>query len=104
MLVIETLVFVPILVPIQFIDKLFFAMGVEPAIAEQAALYIRLTSPGLIFLGWSMDYIMYGQHQGKPIINLISFGGASVIHFFLAYYLAITLNWKMWGLGVASCI
>jgi len=104
MMVIQTLVFLPVLIPIQFIDKFFLACGVDTAIAEQAALYVRLTSPGLIFLGWSVDLMMYGQHQGKPVVNLISIGGASILHFFIAYYFAITLEWKMWGLGVASCI
>eukprot|EP00356_Strombidium_inclinatum_P007903 CAMPEP_0170482006 /NCGR_PEP_ID=MMETSP0208-20121228/2219_1 /TAXON_ID=197538 /ORGANISM="Strombidium inclinatum, Strain S3" /LENGTH=508 /DNA_ID=CAMNT_0010754799 /DNA_START=8 /DNA_END=1534 /DNA_ORIENTATION=+ len=104
MMILQAIVFIPVLIPIQFIDRLFFAMGVEAAIAEQAALYVRLTSPGLIFLGWSVDYLMYGQHQGKPIVNLVSIGTASILHFFIAYHLAITWDLKMWGLGIASTI
>mmetsp|Transcript_2011 Transcript_2011/g.3558 ORF Transcript_2011/g.3558 Transcript_2011/m.3558 type:complete len:323 (-) Transcript_2011:489-1457(-) len=104
MMVVQAMVFLPLLVPLQFIHHLFVWMGQPKDIAEQAAIYVQYTSPGLIFLGWSIDYIFFCQLQGKPIVNIISFGGASIIHFFLAYKLAITYDMKMRGLGIASFV
>lgn len=65
-------------------------------------MYVRIVAPGVIFMGWSLDYIFFAQLQGKPIINVLVLGMASLVQLLLSWVLAIQLDWKMEGIAIAT--
>lgn len=64
-------------------------MKQENEIAELASLYIRFTAPGVIVYFWSSSYNAVATAIGKPKYNMYATMGASIIHWTLAYYLAV---------------
>ena len=63
-----------------------------------------MISPGIIVYCWGMCYSNYATQQGKPNYTLYSTVGASVCHWILAYVFCVYLDWKMFGVALASCI
>ena len=99
-----TMIFVPLLIPIQFIERFLCFINVNAVTANMASTYIRIVSPSVIIFGWGNAHGMYAGLQGQPRISLFSTGIASIIHVFLANYLAVTLDMRMFGVAIATFI
>ena len=104
MIILVTLIFTPLLIPLQFIKYLFIAMGLNEHICQLAATYIRIVAPGILTYSWAVCYSSYATQQGKPKYTLISNIVASLVHWYMAYYFGLTLNWKMTGVALSSSI
>mmetsp|Transcript_4761 Transcript_4761/g.8149 ORF Transcript_4761/g.8149 Transcript_4761/m.8149 type:complete len:107 (+) Transcript_4761:604-924(+) len=78
--------------------------NIDPIVASEAAVYIRIVSPGIVFMGWGLSYIMFCSMQGHPEISFYTTGLASIIHWFLAHYLAVTLDLRMYGVALATLV
>jgi len=104
MLILSTVIFAPILIPIQYIEHFFLAIGQSANVSSQAAVYVRVFSPSIITFCWGYSYTQYAQYQGKTWYAFYATLGASVIHWFLAQHLAVTLDMKMMGVAISSCV
>lgn len=102
MIIIVTLIFTPLLIPLQWIEHLFIAIGQSESVSKTAATYIRVLAPFVIIYSQGMCYSFYATHQGKPRYTLYSTIIASVVHYFLVYYLALDLDMKMTGVALSS--
>jgi Na+-driven multidrug efflux pump len=72
-----------------FIEKVFIAMGQSQEVADLAATYVKIVAPGVITYIWGCAIEEWCCCQGKPKYVLYSTAGASIIHWPLAYYLAV---------------
>lgn len=57
----STLIFAPLILPIQFIKYLFLAMNQTEAVAEMASLYMRIVAPGVITYYWAAAYLTFAS-------------------------------------------
>ena len=103
-LITSTLIFVPILIPIQFSEHLFLWLGLGDEIAREASLYMRIASPGIICFLWGNGFLMFCSLQGKPFVNVINKLFPSLIHIWLAHHLAVTLDMRIRGIAIATLI
>ena len=101
MLILASSIFVPLLIPLWFVDNLFLKM-VEYRVATLATSYVRIVSIGGIMSVLSAPFAMATTGQGKPRYSIISTLLASVVHYFLAPYLCDTLGWKFTGIAISS--
>ena len=84
---------------------LFDGLGLECGPCNrQAAIYIRIVSPGVIVFFWGQSINGFCSMQGKPFYSLVATAGASVIHWIVAYVLAVCFDMKMVGVAIASCV
>ena len=53
---------------------------------------------------WGISMTTFASCQGFPRIGFFSTAGSSIIHWILAYYLAVDLDMKMLGVAIASSV
>ena len=104
MIILVTLIFLPLLIPLQFVKHLFLAIGQSEEVSSAAATYIRVIAPFIVIYALGKCYTEYANMQGKPQYQLYSTIIASVVHWFLVYYLALDLDLKMFGVALSSGI
>ena len=71
-------------------------------VSKLAADYIRILSPSMLPFFWSVCYQALAVSIGKPVYFLVSTGGASFIHYGLAYYMGVYLDMNIYGMAIAS--
>jgi len=100
-----TAITLPLLIVIWVgIDYLFIALGQTKYVVQLSAIYLRIVAPGVVCYIWGQAHNMLAACQGKPRISLFSTAGASIFHWFVAWYLAINLDMKMTGIAIASSL
>ena len=58
----------------------------------------------MIIYCWCEAHKSLSNSVGKPMFSFYSYMFATIIHYFLADYLAFNQDLKMHGLGIATCI
>ncbi|CDW84612.1 na+-driven multidrug efflux pump [Stylonychia lemnae] len=103
-LYLTTLVYIPLAIPLWFCEYGFLYFGQDPFISSQAAIYVRVCIPGILFFTYGSCLGRFCSGHRETRFGMVSNIFSSIIHFFLAYLLAITLDLGMFGIAIASCI
>ena len=104
MLIVVTVIFVPFLIPLQYIYYFFKLIGQPEQVSEEAAVYVRLVSPGIIAYFWMNCYDRLAQGLGKNRYCLYATAGASLVHMLLAPFLATHCDMKMKGIAISTMV
>lgn len=103
MLVLATLLFVPILIPLSvYSERAMTLMVGDGRIAQLAAHYLKIVSIGMPFQVWATCYSEFFKCQGKPRYILISTIMASICHWILSYILCVKLGMRLEGVAIAT--
>eukprot|EP00347_Sterkiella_histriomuscorum_P010943 403374339 len=103
-LYLTTMIFIPLSIPLWFCEYGFIYLGQDPYVSEQAAIYVKICMPGILLFTYGSCLGRFCSGHRETRFGLASNLIASVIHFFIAYFLAIYLKWEMTGIAIASCI
>ena len=104
MIIVSSIIFFLMQIPVFFSEAIFLKMGQSANVSFLASQYIRISSIGVIFFNWSHCYGSFSSSQNKPGYQTTSTISASIIHIFLAKYLAVDQNMKMLGISIATAI
>ena len=98
------MIFVPFLIPLMFVEHLFYAFNQPQEIVQIASTYVKIVAPGIVMYMFGDTYAYFAECQGKPKYVMISTVGASIFHWFIAHYLVKELNMKMTGIAIATSL
>lgn len=99
-----TLLFVPIIVPLLFCESAFIAMGQDPYISQQAAIYVKICLPGIMCYNYGNCLSRYCSGQRETRVGMYSNIFGTLAHIAIVYWLCIHLKYEMFGVAVASSI
>ena len=102
MLILKTLIFMPILIPLQYSETFLNFMVKDPRIAHLAARYVSIVTLSMPFEMYATCYSQLFKYQGKPHYILISTIVSSICHWILSYYFCIVLEMKIEGVALAT--
>ena len=87
-----------------FSKQIFLALDQEPEMADMGAVFVRWSTPGILFYAWSTAYQRFCTNQREVTYTMWSNIGATAVHVGLAYWFTYGLDMGMLGLGLATSI
>jgi MATE family multidrug resistance protein len=87
-----------------FIDKILLTLGQDPEVVANAAIYAWCCVPGIMFYSWGACYSKYLTAQRITYVGTLSTITASLVHFVVAYVLAVYYELDMLGIGISTSI
>lgn len=102
-LYLTTIVFFILAVPLLFVEQglLFFY---EPHIVSQAAIYVKVIIPGVLFYSWQSCLGRFLSGQGITVVSMYSNGIATFFHIAVAIALTSWLDLGMLGVSIATSL
>ena len=96
------MIFIPFLIPIQFLEHVFLYMGQTEHIAYIAALYCRIVAPSMLLYFIGFSYTNFASCHGVTHYALITLIISSAFHFCMSSFLCRYHDYKMHGIAIAT--
>lgn len=98
----NTIVYLVILVPTFFIRQLFIKIGQDAEIVPLATGFVIFCGIFEIFNFHAITNVFYAISVGEYYASLVTFGGAFIIHLILSFILIFKFNLGFIGLILAT--
>ena len=79
-------------------------MGQNEQISELSSWYVRIIAPGILTYVWGACIANYSSSCGKPRYEALMTIIPSIIHWVLAYILAVNYDMKIIGVAISSSV